>query len=105
MRLPWRVYSESTGNLDVTATRDEEGNELILHIANIDSKAVSAHIEIADFTSTGNVEVLTLSGDLDARNTPEQPDKIILVKKIMPNEQGVKYDFPAHSYTILKYRK
>ena len=60
---------------------------------------------IKGLTGVDNVEVITLSGDLKERNTPEQPCRIIPVKKDLEINGDVKYTFPAYSYTIMKYEK
>lgn len=100
---PLRVFSESSGGLDVTATRDENGRKLVLHVANIHENQVSARLDIDGFKLSGRYEAITLSGDPDGRNTPEQPCKIVPEKKRMEHAGDIIYDFPAHSYTILKF--
>ena len=103
--LPLLVNSEVTGDLDVTATKDEEGKSLVVHVVNITDKAIDTDMTIKGLTGVDNVEVITLSGDLKERNTPEQPCRIIPVKKDLEINGDVKYTFPAYSYTIMKYEK
>lgn len=103
--LPLRVSSSATEGLDVTATRDEEGNAVVLHIANVKDTSVSACIEMDQFVKESQVEVTTLSGGLKAINTPEQPQRVIPVKKRMQQEELSSLHLPAHSYTIIKYMK
>ena len=103
--LPLLVNSEVTGDLDVTATKDEEGKSLVVHVVNITDKVIDTDMTIKGLTGVDNVEVITLSGDLKERNTPEQPCRIIPVKKDLKINGDVKYTFPAYSYTIMKYEK
>ena len=103
--LPLLVKTETTTSLDITATKDEEGRQMVVHIANITDKAVEADLEIKGLSKIEDIEVITLSGDLKDRNTPEQPDRIIPVKKSLKADGNMKYVFPAYSYTVLKYNK
>ncbi len=103
--LPLRVYSEETGDLDVTATRDGRGELLVLHVANINDKPVLASLNIEGFGNASQVEVVTLSADLDGRNTPEQPCKIIPVKSSLLGDNKMDYEFPSHSYVVMKFVK
>lgn len=101
--LPLLVNSKTTGNLDVTATRDEEGKLLVLHVANTTNKSVQTNVKVNGIKNMKNVEIQTLSGDLKDRNTPEDPCKIIPVTNSLNATGTMKFDFPAYSYTILKY--
>lgn len=103
--LPLLVKTETTTSLDITATKDEEGRQMVVHIATITDKAVEADLEIKGLSKIEDIEVITLSGDLKDRNTPEQPDRIIPVKKSLKADGNMKYVFPAYSYTVLKYNK
>jgi alpha-L-arabinofuranosidase len=102
---PLRVYSNVEGSLDVTATRDEKGSQLTVFVVNTQNHSVSANLAISGFTDIKNVKAVYLSGNLNDRNTPEQPLKIIPIKKDLQIKDGMKYDFQPYSYTILKYEK
>lgn len=102
---PLHVFSQTEGNLDVTATRDEAGNVLVLHIANLENKPVSSALNIEGFECKEEVEMITLSGGLDARNTPSQPEKYVPVKQTLKKAAGAVFEFPAYSYTILKFTR
>lgn len=99
---PLRIYSQCSNDLDVTATKAEDGKSLVLHIANIQNQPVTTDICLNGFTPVGKPEITVLSAALDDRNTPEQPEKIIPVK--IDSKDG-QYCFPAHSYTIIKYTR
>ncbi|RHJ81876.1 family 16 glycoside hydrolase [Parabacteroides sp. AM08-6] len=100
--LPLLISSHSSDNLDVTATKSEDGKTLVLHVANIHRQTVPAKIEIKGCKVSGQAEAITLSGNLDDRNTPGQPRKIIPVKHPLQGAANMTYSFPPHSYTILK---
>ncbi len=104
---PLRVFNSVDGNLDVTATRSENGNELVLHIINTKTTANNAIIELSGFTGRkSDVKVSTLAGDPKGENTLQQPT-LISTKESTVQLAGdsVSYSFPAHSYTILRLYK
>jgi alpha-L-arabinofuranosidase len=102
---PLHIHSDVNGPLDVTATRDEKGKLLVIYVVNTQDHAVSANIAISGFTDIKNVKAIYLSGKLNDINTPEQPMRIIPVEKELQKTNDLKYEFPAYSYTILKYSK
>ncbi|GAB3933451.1 alpha-L-arabinofuranosidase C-terminal domain-containing protein [Mucilaginibacter myungsuensis] len=104
---PLLVSSTTKGDLDVTVTRDENSSELIMHIINIKEDEVKTNIDIKGFDrSNPAVKVATLAGDLKARNTPEQPTRTSTKETtVQLTGNNVKYSFPAHSYTILRFKK
>ena len=87
--------------LDITATRDEAGDDIVLHVVNIEGKPVSASIEIDGFKKA-KLKSITLAGDLKDRNSPEEPDKVVPKERIT-YKPGDTYEFPAYSYVILVY--
>ena len=106
--LPLLVKSsvESSGQtLDVTATRSEDGNKMVLHIANIEGNGVNAKFDIAGFGKVEKAHTLTLSAPLKDANTPENPTKIIPVKKDIENAGSLTCSIPAYSYTVLVLSK
>ncbi|HKG06211.1 MAG TPA: beta-L-arabinofuranosidase domain-containing protein [Pedobacter sp.] len=103
--MPIRVQSIVSGNLDVTATRSEDGNTLVLHVVNTGSD-VQAILELNGFENRKDeTEVFTITGPLNSRNTPSDPEKHKTISStIKLNGKGPVYDFPANSYTILKFK-
>ncbi len=76
--LPLRVESrlENPGNtghdLDVTATRSEDGSTLVLHVVNVGSEMQRATVTLKGFSPVAKMaDVWTLRGTLQAINTPE----------------------------------
>jgi alpha-L-arabinofuranosidase len=102
--LPLRVKEEVRGDLDVTATRSEDGKILALHIVNTKNTAKNTDIRLNNFVFTGNAEIRTLSGNLNDENTPEEPEKIIPQESsIFVENSAFNYEFPPFSYTIIRF--
>ena len=107
--LPLRVASESTSpddDLDLTATRDEEGKALVLKVVNLGDQPHRAAISIRGMPSLSpRAEVTTLSGDLNAVNPPDDPERIVPRTEALDGvADRFSREFPAHSYTILRLK-
>jgi DUF1680 family protein/alpha-L-arabinofuranosidase len=105
--LPVLVESQVEGNLDVTAASSEDGKTLILHVVNTEADLVNTVINMAGFEDCKpEAEIYSMSGDLNAQNTPAYPDQFKpKPSKITLAGQELSYDFPAHSYTIMKFSR
>lgn len=100
---PYRIATSVEGVLDVTATKNEQGDVVVLHVVNVTGQACPAEIGITHFKPSEKITITTLTGDLNEINTLEQP------RRIVPVEQGREIsgtsfgcDFPAYSYTIIR---
>jgi alpha-L-arabinofuranosidase len=107
--LPLRVASETDSpadDLDVTATRSEDGSALVLKVVNMGGKH-RTQIALSGFAPASDAAIWTLTGnDLDAVNSPEAPEYIHTVKTTFPQASArFKYDFPPYSYTILRFHR
>ncbi|GAA4095008.1 alpha-L-arabinofuranosidase C-terminal domain-containing protein [Mucilaginibacter panaciglaebae] len=103
---PLRVESVVEGGLDVTATRSEAGDELVIHVVNTKSGTVAATVNLGSFGGNSAVKVYTLAGDPKAENTPEQPTNISTKETTVPRSGNtLNYSFPGNSYTILRLGK
>jgi alpha-L-arabinofuranosidase len=103
---PLRVESNVKGDLDVTATRNEKGDELVLHVVNTRGNAVATTVNLSGFAGNSLVKVYSLAGDLKAENTPERPTAIATKESTIPcSGNTLDYTFPANSYTILHLKK
>ena len=106
--LPLLVSSAVEGDkprLDVTATRSEDGKKMVLHIANIEGKSVKAKFDISGFGKVETAQTITLTAPLKDTNSPENPKKIIPVKKNIENTGSLTCDIPSYSYTVLVLSK
>jgi alpha-L-arabinofuranosidase len=104
---PLRVFDSVEGDLDVTATRSENGKELVLHVVNTKATTNNASIELNGFTGRkAEAKISTLAGDPKIENTPQQP-ALISTKETTAQLPGntVSYSFPANSYTIIRLTK
>jgi len=99
--LPLQVFSSADASLDVTATRGEDANKLVLHIANIHGKSISSNLKISGFENAKNVKAVYLNGNLNDVNTPEEPEKITPKEKELKYTANMVYTFEPYSYTIL----
>ncbi|HEY2252081.1 MAG TPA: alpha-L-arabinofuranosidase C-terminal domain-containing protein, partial [Planctomycetaceae bacterium] len=94
--------------LDVTATRSDDGQTLVLFVVNLDEKPRLARFDFEGFRLSGrNVEIEELAGPLDAVNTADAP------ARIKPRSVPVKFDkaagltshtFAPHSFTVVRFR-
>ncbi|MDN3551046.1 alpha-L-arabinofuranosidase C-terminal domain-containing protein [Mucilaginibacter aquaedulcis] len=105
--LPLRVDAQADSQLDVTATRSTDGKTIAIHVVNTGNANVQAGLTLKNFANrSSQIETVTLSGDPDAENTPLEPEKIKPVKRLITKAgDNIQYDFPAHSYTILSFKK
>jgi alpha-L-arabinofuranosidase len=97
--MPLLVAATVEGDLDVTATSNEEGTSIVVHVANTSDREIRTRITgLAGFRK---LEATTLAGELTDNNTPDEPEKIVPVRQTLKISGTV--SFPAHSYTILRY--
>ncbi|MET0299421.1 MAG: beta-L-arabinofuranosidase domain-containing protein [Flavitalea sp.] len=104
--LPLRVNSIVEGNLDVTATLSEDGKSLNVHVVNFEDAEVSAEIVLGEFgRPLSSTQVLTIQGELTAKNSPGEPDKYkTLESTLTAQNDRPMVRFAPYSYTILKFR-
>jgi alpha-L-arabinofuranosidase len=103
---PLRVADHTEGDLDVTATRSEDGKVLVVHVVNTSGNVIDAAVGLDNFPGRKpDVEVYTLAGALQDENTPEDPEKINVIRRVISLPAAINYSFPAWSYTILKFRR
>ncbi|MFI5194408.1 MAG: alpha-L-arabinofuranosidase C-terminal domain-containing protein [Chitinophagales bacterium] len=104
---PFRIFSSVSGDLDVTATRNEKSDVLVLHVVNPTASTIKTQITLKGFAGAKpKVKVFTLTGDPGEENTPENPEKIITTEKeILFTGNVPEYSFASDSYTILRFVK
>ncbi len=97
------------GHLDVTAKRSEDGRTVVLSVVNLASDPVETRIRFTDYSpQKDTVRVVTLTGQLDEINTPEEPRRVVPTEEVRPltkdaRGQDIIYTFPANSFTILRF--
>lgn len=107
---PLRVQcnTESPNNdLDVTATRSEDGKMLVLKIVNLGATAHRASITLGRFPRPQpTARTWTLIGDLTAVNTPTDPKRIVPVEgSDIANNGRFEVDVNAYSYTVIQVKR
>ena len=95
------------GALDITATRSEDGNTLLVKVVNLSETPMTAEIDLGGFipkNATAKTEVLT--GALDAENSPEEPERVAPVTADWTHEFAggkVQYTFDGYSFTVISF--
>ncbi|MBE7176292.1 MAG: DUF1080 domain-containing protein [Mucilaginibacter polytrichastri] len=103
--LPLRIESLVEGDLDVTATRSENGAVIALHIVNTSPTERATALSIPGFTA-GTMHVTQMSGKPGDVNSAEQPARIRDQVKTIPVKGKISdFTFPPYSYTILKIER
>jgi alpha-L-arabinofuranosidase len=109
--LPLCVKTEasSPGNaLDATATLSEDGKALTLQVVNTSNVALPTRIELSGFVPHEAVAHATvLTGDWDAINTLEQPDRVKPAEGDWHPEfknGAATRTFPPYSFTVLHFK-
>ena len=103
--LPLRVESIVEGPLNVTATRSEDAKTLVLHVVNAGPEVATSLLVDSFKVADGNIDSYCIAGDLNAINSPENPDQYKTEHKVVKFDSAKpSYTFPANSYTILKFK-
>jgi alpha-L-arabinofuranosidase len=102
--LPLLVLSGTVTGLDITATRNENGDTIMLHVVNTNSAGKRTTLSIKGFSrSSGSVNAYTLSGPLSSVNSPTDPESIKTIETTLQTRiDSFSYTFPAYSFTILR---
>jgi alpha-L-arabinofuranosidase len=94
-------------DLDVVATRSDDGSTLVLRVANVGDRPRPSRIELEGFApSKPTARLEELVGPLDATNTAEEPTRIEPKRREWRHDLkngAALYTFPPHSFTILRF--
>jgi hypothetical protein len=106
---PTRLDSEVTcpdNDLDVTATRSAAGDSIVLKVVNLSAKPRVTSVKIDGIAAVARrAKTVTLTGDLRAINTSDEPRRIAPVEAAIDNASTqFDYTFPSYSYTIIELR-
>ena len=99
---PLLVRSELTvanDSLDITATRSDDGKDLVLHIVNMSTREQPLRLMVEGATLPSEMTQISIAGEEDDRNTPTEPCKIIPVEKKVGSSDAIVLQ--AHSYTMV----
>jgi alpha-L-arabinofuranosidase len=108
---PLLVSSTCEGNsaLDITATKSEDGKSLILHVVNTSAAPISTKLSLQDFSPRQpSARIEAMAAAPSAVNTPANPTQIqprasTWAHRIQGGAASAAYEFPAHSFTILRF--
>jgi hypothetical protein len=108
--LPRVVEAKVNGGgskLDVTATRSDDGQTLVLRVVNPSDKDVSALIHLAGFAPRQpEAQVSELAGSLRAVNTAAKPNAIVSQSHVWRQAikgGNAKYTFAPYSITVIRF--
>jgi hypothetical protein len=104
---PLVVKSESSSrDIDVTATKSEDGKTLVVQVVNVSDKAMTLPMKISGFVpAVLTARVLTLTGPLDSVNTAANSESIqpIVTEWRHGLENGqTSVTLPAYSFTVIR---
>jgi alpha-L-arabinofuranosidase len=107
---PLAVRTDLTGdtsNLDVSATRSEDGRTVVLQVVNTGREARPVKLQLSGFTPTRpSVRVEELSGALNSHNTATAPDQCRTSYKYWQpayTAGAATYICPPYSFTVLRF--
>jgi alpha-L-arabinofuranosidase len=101
-----RTVTDAAEDLDVTVTRSQEGDTVVVKVVNLKAVDQPTRIEFESDFEGKNVTIHWLTDSLDARNTPQEPHKVTAKKsEISWGSEGCEYTIPAYSFTILEFKK
>ena len=90
----------TSANLDYTATRNEAGDTLVLHIVNYSTTTRGLTLKINGFGEVWNISTLTLSGSAGGENTRENPTRFVPVES--EATPGARIILKPYSYNVVR---
>lgn len=102
---PMRVWHEVIGDLDVMATRSENGETIVLKVVNTSSKAIKTHIDLGLHRPTSARAWVVTAEGVKQRNTVKEPHHIApKPTKVDVHGEAFQHTFPAISVTVIELR-
>jgi alpha-N-arabinofuranosidase len=101
---PW----ETAPYIDVSATMDKDATQLALAVINRhEDEALEVEISLGDFNPEKKAAVYEINGPYPkAINSFEEPENVKITEKEFTGAASeFTYKFPAHSITLLKFRR
>jgi alpha-L-arabinofuranosidase len=103
--LPSLISSGKVSDLDITATRSENADTVVLHVINTSGATKKITINVNGFpTPFTEISTYTLKGTLTTENTPTNPEACKTIGSFVEHAKADSfvYTFPEYSYTILR---
>ena len=96
--IPPPADTRKLNSLNITATRSESGDKLVLHIVNSSARQQKIQIKTENAGTIKSINGLSLSGSLSDANSPREPEKIIPKEFTLPEPSAT---LEPYSYTII----
>lgn len=87
--------------LDITATRSEDGDEVVLHIVNMATAPQSIELDFTTFGRIRKAEKWSISGGESDANTPDEPTRISAQKQELDFLDSGVCKLQPFSYTVV----
>ena len=91
-------------SLDITATRSEDGKEIVLHIVNMAKQPQEIALDFGSFGKIRKAEKWAIAGEENAANSPNEPTSIIAQKQEVDFLSGT-CALQPYSYTVVVVKK
>ena len=88
----------TSNNLDYTATRNEAGDTIVLHLVNYNTSTRGLTLNLTGFGEVESIRTYTLSGTPNGENTPESPKRFVPVESSVT--PGARLMLKPYSYTV-----
>ncbi len=88
----------TSNNLDYTATRNEAGDTIVLHLVNYNTSTRGLTLNLTGFGEVESIRTYTLSGTPNGENTPESPKRFVPVESSAA--PGARLMLKPYSYTV-----
>lgn len=90
--------------LDITATRSEKGDEIVLHIVNMAQQPQDIKLDFGSFGNIRKAEKWSIAGNENDINTPDEPTRIVAQKMDVDFLNG-DCTLKPYSYTVVVIKK
>ena len=98
------IAGRRDNTLDITATRSEDGKEIVLHIVNMAEQPQNIELDFGSFGKIGKAEKWSIAGDENDINTPDEPTRIAAQKQEVDFLNG-SCALQPYSYTVIVVKK
>lgn len=91
-------------SLNITATRSEDGKEIVLHIANLSTQPQSLALDFGSFGKIRKAEKWSIAGEENDVNSPDEPTRITAEKQEVDFLDGA-CSLKPYSYTVVVVKR
>ena len=91
-------------SLNITATRSEDGKEIVLHIANLSTEPRSIELDFGSFGKIRKAEKWSIAGAENDVNSPDEPERIAAERQEVDFLEG-SCSLKPYSYTVVVVKR